>query len=242
MLGRSVRTETTAAMRLPAFVSTILVGALAALPQLLWAAPDSPTADRELLSRLATQTGAHTAPPRPSLSEYAATVAQDVFHRLFGWIHFPNINLTGLGPLLQVVGYGLAVLLLAGALILIARFVLASRVRKQGSEGPTGPTASASPVPPAPPSEAAYWWRRFRAAMKRGDSVTAMESLWFWVAVRLTGTAVDPSWTSRELLNQAKRDDLRPAMMQLDGWRFGPSTPTPDALGGLAARLGEVLG
>ena len=197
MLGRSVRTETTAAMRLPAFVSTILVGALAALPQLLWAAPDSPTADRKLLSRLATQTGAHTAPPRPSLSEYAATVAQDVLHRLFGWIHFPNINLTGLGPLLQVVGYGLA---------------------------------------------AAYWWRRFRAALKRRDSVTAMESLWFWVAVRLTGTAVDPSWTSRELLNQAKRDDLRPAMMQLDGWRFGPSTPTPDALGGLAARLGEVLG
>jgi len=235
-LGSSVRTKTTAPARLP------LVATAAALPRLLWAFPDSPIADRKLLARLATETGARTAPPAPSLHEYVAMVAQDVFHRLFGWIHLPNISFAGLGPVLLAVGFGLAVLLLTGALFLIARFLLAAINRRSENVRSTHPTASASPVPPAPPSEAAYWWRRFRAALNRRDAITAMESLWFWVAVRLTGAAADPSWTSRELLDQAKRDDLRPAMTQLDGWRFGPIRPAPEKLENLATQLGEVLG
>lgn len=241
-LGCSVRPEATPPVRLPALVSVIILGALVALPQLLWARPDPSAADRELLTRLARQTGAHTAPPAPSLREYAATVVQDVFHRLFGWIHLPKVSWTGLGAILLVTGYALAVLLLAGALFLIGRSVLAMMNRGRGNGGSAGLTASASPVPPARPSEADYWWQRFRAALKERDSLTAMESLWFWVAVRLTGTAADPAWTSRELLDQAQRDDLRPAMTQLDGWRYGPMPPTTETLDSLATRLGEVLG
>ena len=230
--GSRARTATTA----------IILGAMVALPQLLWAVPGPSEADRELLSRWAGETGVQTAPPPPSLREYAAMATEDVVHRVFGWIHLPKLVAGGVGAVLLAVGYAVALLLLAGALFLIARFLVAAFNRRRGSAGPAGLGVSASPVSPDPPSGAAYWWRRFRAALTRGDTATAMESLWFWVAIRLAGTTVDPSWTSRELLDRVERDDLRPAMTQLDGWRFGPTTPTPETLDGLAIRLGEVLG
>lgn len=239
--GRPCRAAA-APVRVPALVVAVLVGTVLAPARLLWAAPDQARADRELLDRLARETGVHTAPPAPSLHEYLATVSEAVFHRLLGWIHLPNLDLSGLGPVVQAVAYALAILLIAGALFLIGRLLLAAVKRRREGEGASGPDAFAAPVSEAPPSDAAYWWRRFRAAVKAGDSATAMESLWFWVAVRLTGTAVDPSWTSRELLERVGRDDLRPAMTQLDGWRYGPTAPAIESLEGLAAGFGEVLG
>ncbi len=198
-------------------------------------------ADRQLLSRLAAETGVQTAPHAPSFREYLVVLGRHVVRKLLGWIHLPNIDLPGAAPYLEIVARLLAWLLVAGALVLMVRILVGTYRRRRAREGPAPAGPEATPLEASRPSNAAYWWSRLRDALEAGDPVAALESLWFFTGFRLAGTSLDPSWTSTELLERTGRRDLAGLMTLLDAWRFGPDTPGPPEIDSLAGRLREAL-
>jgi len=198
-------------------------------------------ADRQLLVRLATETGVQTAPHAPSFREYLVVLGRHVVRKLLGWIHLPSIDLPGAAPYLEIVARLLAWLLVAGALVLMVRIVVGTYRRRRAREGPEPMGPEATPLEAARPSNAAYWWSRLQDATEAGDTAAALESLWFFTGFRLAGTSLDPSWTSTELLERTGRRDLAGFMTRLDAWRFGPDPPWLPEIESLAGRLREAL-
>ncbi len=198
-------------------------------------------ADRELLARLARETGAATSPPGPSAQEYIATVARRVMEALLGWLTPPATSLESTFGLLLLLAQVLAWTLVIIVLVLLARLLVAAWKRRSGrASGMAGDAGVEVTARPRLGPEA--WLRRFREALEGGDLDAALHALWMCAGLRLAGPELDGAWTSSELLAHAGRHDLRPVFARLDAWRYGPGRPRPALLERLADELVEATG
>lgn len=86
------------------------------------------------------------------------------------------------------------------------------------------------------------WRRRLEERLAAGDLAGALEALWWWFATALElGVAVDPSWTTRELLRRARRPGLSEAAAALDVLMYGPRAATRDDVARTLATLERSL-
>ena len=69
----------------------------------------------------------------------------------------------------------------------------------------------------------------------------ALEAAWWWLARAVAGPRAEPTWTSRDLVRFARRDDLAEPVRRLDAMAFGPERPSADDLRRLVGRLEAVL-
>ncbi len=212
-------------------------GRLAALATALPAAAPG-NAHRELLARLARETGAVTTPPAPSFQEYVGTVIRHAAEALLHRLRPSGMTLDAAFELLSTVAEVLAWVLIGAAVALLVRRLVLAWLQRRPAASEDGDAGLETTSQPRLGMEA--WRERFRAAMEAGDLDGAMQALWMWVGLRLAGAALDPAWTSSELLRHSGRQDLRPLFARLDTWRYGPRAPEAGPLERLAAELAEV--
>lgn len=88
----------------------------------------------------------------------------------------------------------------------------------------------------------AQWKARLEQRLAAGDLAGALEALWWWFAASLEfDGAVDPSWTTRELLRRARRPELSAAAASLDLLMYGPRSPAPGDVTACLASLERSL-
>lgn len=190
-------------------------------------------ADRALLERILQESAVQRQASPPSLGEYAAALQE----ALVGWLsrHAP--------PLASFLDSRVAeVLLWLGVAAVLAGLVVHLLRRLQGRPV-AAPDLALPPVrkESGPERDPAAWRRELEARLLRGDVAAALEALWWWLARSLCGPRVDASWTSRELLDEARRADLRPLANALDRLAYGERTPTDAEVRGLLGRFEESL-
>lgn len=220
-----------------------LAAATACLAALAGAHPAAAPAraDRELLAQLAREAGAVTSPPGPSAQEYIAMVVRRVAEAVLDWLLPSGKGLESAFELLSTLARILAWTLVAAAIFLLVRRLVAGWIRRsRGASGEAGETGLE--VAARPQHDPETWLRRFREALEAGDLDAAMQALWMWAGLRLAGPELDAAWTSSELLAHAGRRDLRAVFGRLDAWRYGPQRPESGRLERLAAELVEVTG
>lgn len=190
--------------------------------------------DRELLARVLAETGARTALPEPSWTEYLGNVLGTGIDWLFG-------RLRRVGSLLNlphevITALAWLILALVGVLLVVA-LARAVRRRRPAPEQPAHTRAQAIAAPVPLESWAAELDRRLGA----GQARAALEALWWWLARSLMGAAVEPAWTTRELLVEARRSDLGALGRTLDRLLYAAAEPQPGDVRALFADLREAL-
>ena len=131
--------------------------------------------------------------------------------------------------------------LVAGLAILILLFRRwLTRNRSPNRETSEDPIVTSEPVEEVASTE--IWASRLSRALERGEIAEALEALWWWLAIHVAPGSADPTWTSRELLRQARRNDLRALADRLDRQIYGPGDPAPEQVRALFRELREVLG
>jgi len=182
-----------------------------------------PTAtDHALLEDVYQQTGARRDLPDPGWGEYTALLG----HYLERWL---ASRLASLGPLGSVsaraLGFGLVAMILSALAVIGWRW--ASEVWYQRRQLPSpAPLGSGAPSLPTCSSRPPHAWRAEIDRRLSGDEIeAALEAVWWWLAGSLLDREIDPSWTSRELLEAAGRRDLRPHAGTLDRLTYGPGRP-----------------
>jgi Domain of unknown function (DUF4129) len=133
-----------------------------------------------------------------------------------------------------VLALGVAIL----ALVLIVR-ALWPRLRRR-SPAPERGALAAVPAPAAA-LDAAGWRAELDRRLAAGRIPQALEALWWWLARSLAGAAVEPDWTTRDLVARSRRDDLREFVRRLDAFLYGPLPPSAEDLRGLLRGLEERL-
>lgn len=73
------------------------------------------------------------------------------------------------------------------------------------------------------------------------DVTAALEALWWWFARSLCAAAVDPAWTSQELLARCGRPDLAATARVLDRLLYGSERPSVPQVRHFAGRLEGLL-
>ncbi len=192
------------------------------------------SAEPELLERVAEQAGLSTRPALPGLRDYLGDLMQGFLAWMVSWLERLAPGAAGLFARLEhpLWGWLLGGLALLLALLLAARWL--RRLRPQ-EEAP-GVTRE-SPSSPGPAAADRDWEGLLEAHLSRGVVGEALEALWWWLAVRLRGAEVDPTWTIRELLAAAGRPDLGPAVGELDRMLYGGGQTRPAEVRGLWGRL-----
>lgn len=135
----------------------------------------------------------------------------------------------------------IAVLAIVGTLLVLSLF---RRLRLgRGPRGPSVPSLSWTEVPEeASSGDRLEWRRRLEERLARGDVAGALEALWWWIAFSLApGSEIDESWTTRELLEAARRPDLRRLGAALDVLLYGRRSPSRQDVAECLARFEERL-
>jgi hypothetical protein len=140
---------------------------------------------------------------------------------------------------------GLAWGLAAVAILLILRVaVLRLRRREKAVRGDDGGALTALGIPAAA-RDAAAWRAELERHLADGRIADALEALWWWLARSLAGDRAEADWTSRDLVAQARRQDLREELRdivrRLDAFTYGPRPPGVEDLRRLVGRLEEAL-
>lgn len=190
------------------------------------------SADHALLERLLRESGVDRTAPSGSHLEYLANLLQAIM----GWLG------NQVRPLAWVLRSDVAKVLLwivvAGIFVALGLF-LARRVRTFRRRKHV--SLEGTRQPEAVEKQDSDWRREIEARLLRGDVAAALEALWWWLARALCGPRADASWTSRELLFQAGRGDLRPLANTLDRLVYGAGSPHPDEVRRLLARFEDSL-
>lgn len=197
------------------------------------------TADQDLMKRVLAESGVEQAPVPPETSyvrelfRAGQSAVMDAFMAGLRKLHVPE-------HLVRVVAWGLAGL--AALLIAWVAFSWWKR-RRRGKEEGEG-SVSALDMPPAERT-AATWRAELDHRLAEGRIAEALEALWWWLARSLAGDRAEPDWTSRDLVAQARREDLRndlrDLVRRLDAFTYGPRPPGVDDLRHLVRRLEEAL-
>lgn len=193
------------------------------------------TADRAVLDRVLAGSGVDTAPAPPD-SSYLGELGDAVKRA------FIDAILAG-GKMLNLprpVVYGIAVVLLGLAVLLLLRMVMA-RVRAGGRQDQEAGSVAAGEGPVPAPRDAAGWRAELERRLAEGRIPEALEAAWWWLARSVAGEKAEPDWTSRDLLARARRRELTPLVRRLDAFIYGPRQPEADELRALVGRLEETL-
>ena len=192
----------------------------------------NPEESKEELRRRLQTHRVDTEASRPGLTTFMA----DVGHRLSklgsSWL---SGRLGGLDPRLgDWITQGTRVLVVVAAILLVALLV-----RRFADRPWQVPTEMLSEPLEAPPEELGveHWQLRIEEGLGRGDAAAALQALWWWWACRLQAREVDPSWTTRELLQAVGRDDLRALGRAFDVLAYGTDGASVQEVGSLWQRL-----
>lgn len=204
------------------------------------ATPELATVDKEWLLELARAEGVEHEVSPPGVGEYFHDLSEAVARGISEWLSLwvPGVGsvLAPLAPLLLK-----ALLLFAGVAILILGIRRWLTRRPRADEGlPEGELALPGPVEAIATTE--IWAVRFSGRLEAGEIAEALEALWWWLATHIAPEPADPTWTSRELLRRARRNDLRTLADRLDRQIYGPEEPGPEQVRALFRDLQEVLG
>lgn len=189
-------------------------------------------ADRVLLERILRESAVDRRPPSASYMEYLTNLLQ----ALTGWLANHARPLAGM--LSSDVARIVLWLVVAGIFVALA-LLLVRRVRAVRRR--PSPAPDATRRPDVPERDHSGWRREIDARLLRGDMAAALEALWWWLARALCGPRAEGSWTSRELLAQAGRGDLRPLTNTLDRMVYGAGAPNADQVRRLLKHLEESL-
>lgn len=196
-------------------------------------------ADGELVRRILAETGVATKPAGPSLASYAGAWIE----ALMRWITGLFAERPGLASGIRDAALVAAILTVALALALVVLSIV-RLLQRRGLLGPLAPRVGAEAIPEdAPPSRDRFAWKaEVEARLSRGDITGALEAFWWWLAWSLPlESEVDPSWTTRELLEKARRRELLGLGRALDVLMYGPRTPVPEDVTACLARFEEKL-
>lgn len=197
------------------------------------------TADGDLMKRVLAESGVEQTPVPPETSyvgelfRAAQRAVIDAFMAGVKKLDVPE-------PMVRVVAWGLA-----GLAVLLIAWVVFSwwKRRRRGKEEGEGSVAALD-VPPAKRTAAA-WRAEMDRLLSEGRIAETLEALWWWLARSLAGDRAEPDWTSRDLVAQARREDLRndlrDLVRRLDAFTYGPRPPGIDDLRHLVGRLEEAL-
>jgi hypothetical protein len=144
---------------------------------------------------------------------------------------------------------GLAWGLAAVAVLLILRVVVLRLRRREKAVREEGGGSLTALGIPAAARDAAAWRAELDRRLADGRITDALEALWWWLARSLAGERAEADWTSRDLVAQARRQDLREGtreslrdiVRRLDAFTYGPRPPGVEDLRRLVGRLEEVL-
>jgi hypothetical protein len=201
--------------------------------------PPPAVADHQLIERLFRETGAERTVSEPSWREYASVIAAAIASGLDALLSGLKLR-EALWP--RVVAWVLLALVLAALAVIVARALARLWARRRDRLRRTSATVLVEAEPGTQAGRSRDAWRaevEARLGLRQMDA--ALEAVWWWFACSLTERAVDPAWTSRELLEAAERGDLRPQAATLDRMIYGPTRPGPHEVRHLVRRLEAAL-
>jgi hypothetical protein len=197
-----------------------------------------PHADLEVLRRVMREGAVDQTPASPGLTDYVVAVLEAFarwLHRHAPGLHWVWPAARGLGRALTVA----AIVLVLAVLVLVVRTVLAGR-RSRAPRVAAAPRRVATPS--APPERSRLEWREeIERRLRAGDVGGALEALWWWFARGVSAARVDPAWTSRELLANARRPELAPLALGLDRLLYAAERPRADAVRAFLRHSEETL-
>ena len=195
-------------------------------------------ADPVLVHRILEETGVDRTVAEPSWSGYAEAVAEAVLASLRARVP----ALRGLATLARDVApivALLAALVAVGILFFLARSVVRRRRRLVSAPAVTGAGPAASG--PGAQRDRSAWRAEMETRLAADDVTAALEALWWWFARSLCAAAVDPAWTSQELLARCGRPDLAATARVLDRLLYGSERPSVPQVRHFAGRLEGLL-
>jgi hypothetical protein len=207
------------------------------------AAPGAPafafrSADPELVRRVLTETGVVREPSGPSLVGYVSAWGEAIARWISDFFSARPELAEGIVSAMELIAIGVV----ATAAVLLIAIVLRRASRSRTGAPPPPDAWSRIPEPVSAALDRDAWRRELDARLSRGDITGALEALWWWLAASLTlGVPVDPSWTTRELLVNARRPELIGTSAALDGLMYGRGVPSSADVRTCLARFEERL-
>lgn len=198
--------------------------------------------DRLLLERVLRDTGVERVPAHPSLTDYMLVLTRALVERLQRATE-PLAGLLGPHASSVLLATKLFLAAVLGLLLFVAiRWILSRRIAPR----PAKAVASAAPDIDGSGREdlargLEAWASELESHLQAGDVGGALRALWWWLARSLCGPDADPSWTSRELLDRARRPDLRPFAAAFDRLAYGRDAPRVPDVRDLVRRLRSTL-
>jgi hypothetical protein len=191
-------------------------------------------ADQQLMQRVLAEQAVVQVAPAPSWSEYLLHVLRTMLEAVLG----PLLrNLPGAG----LARWMLVALAAVAGVVLIALIVRALRGRRRRTPARAVETAAERERAVARALGPADWRARLDAHLGSGDVASALDALWWWLAVSVAREPVDPSWTTRELLARAGRTDLGGFSVALDRLAYAAARPAAADVRAFAERLQAAL-
>lgn len=194
-------------------------------------------ADPVLVERALREGAVATERPGSSLAEYAGDVGGAV----------ARFVMELLGTILNAVGGAVSASFLTGVLFLVVALALGALVFlvlrwfwQRPAARPAVELVPAGGSPELPPG--ADWEAEVERRLARGEIRPALEALWWWLAGRLAALQAERSWTTRELVQRAGRQDLLRAVVPLDRFLYAAGEPGAGEVRGLFESLRRRLG
>lgn len=192
-------------------------------------------ADRALVERVLTTSGVERTPVPPE-----GSYLQELGQSLQRWV-LDLLKESALLALPAAALIGIVVLAAVLAVVLLLWMLLPRlRARRAKSGEEEVGALVAVGVPPAS-RDAAAWRAELDRRLAEGKTAEALEAAWWWLARSVAGPRVEPDWTSRDLLAQARREDLYDVVRRLDVLTYGPRRPGLEEVHILVGRLEAVL-
>lgn len=204
-------------------------------------APPPARAEIEPLQQVVRDQRIETRASRPGVALYLRDVAVAVGDGIAELIarFFPDVGI--LTSRIARIG---ALVVIAVAVFLLGIFLLRLALRRWRAR-PEEPTSPIRVLPQPQRSDLRSqerWEAELDRQLARGDVAAALAALWWWLACGLLPRAVDPSWTTRELISRAGRWDLAAWVRRLDRMIYGAEPPAVDEVRRFWGDLREVLG
>lgn len=186
--------------------------------------PEAVSGDQQELQEIFRENELHTAPEKPGIALYI----KDFTYAVLG-VFLDRLGAGLMGLVAAVAQVQILFVLALGLLVAILARLLYSHYqrRKELALEPAPVTASRPPGSDEDNDVGDEGWaEELRRRLAAGDVALACEALWWWLARTLMPSAVESSWTSRELLTRAGRTDLRASAARLDRMIYGAESPT----------------
>ncbi|MCB1055093.1 MAG: DUF4129 domain-containing protein, partial [Acidobacteria bacterium] len=153
------------------------------------------------------------------------------------WLSIGSSALPVSLTLLTWLGWSLLAAALVAAVVMLVRHARGLQGRR--AVAPAVAPVATEPRPEAEPAE--HWRRELELRLAGGDLAGALAALWWWLARKVSGAEVDPSWTGGELVRHSRRPELLPAVRRLDTLTYGGREVRPEEVRELLDRLeGEL--